>query len=111
MAAIDEDILKDVREILGQEININKQGWAIYWCPKHPDEQRAGTQENLTSVSISVQVDTTAFGAGSKVDPCVGSQKSLARITNPNPRQMAISSVESQREKVLVIVSQMSTKL
>jgi DNA primase len=43
MAAIDEGILKDVREILGQEININKQGWAIYWCPKHPDEQRAGT--------------------------------------------------------------------
>lgn len=38
-----ESILADVRKILGPEIKITKRGWAIYWCPSHPDESQGGT--------------------------------------------------------------------
>jgi DNA primase len=39
-----EEILAEARQILGtQEIEITKKGWAVFWCPAHPDEAQAGT--------------------------------------------------------------------
>jgi hypothetical protein len=38
-----EEILAEARKILGaQEIEITKKGWAVFWCPAHPDESQAG---------------------------------------------------------------------
>src|SRR5574339_564500 len=38
-----EEILADVRKILGEEIRITKRNWAVYWCPNHPDESQKGS--------------------------------------------------------------------
>jgi hypothetical protein len=41
--ATNEEILAEARKILGaQEIEITKKGWAVFWCPAHPDEAQAG---------------------------------------------------------------------
>ncbi len=41
---VNEEILAEARQILGaQEIEITKKGWAVFWCPDHPDEAQAGT--------------------------------------------------------------------
>ncbi len=39
-----DQILEEARRILKtNELRINKKGWAEFWCPAHPDEQRGGT--------------------------------------------------------------------
>jgi DNA primase len=39
-----DQILEEARKILKtNELRINKKGWAEFWCPAHPDEQRGGT--------------------------------------------------------------------
>jgi len=39
-----DQILEESRKILKtNELRINKKGWAEFWCPAHPDEQRGGT--------------------------------------------------------------------
>ena len=39
-----DQILDEARKILKtNELRINKKGWAEFWCPAHPDEQRGGT--------------------------------------------------------------------
>ena len=41
---VNEEILAEARKILGSnEIEITKKGWAVFWCPAHPDEAQAGT--------------------------------------------------------------------
>lgn len=70
-----EDILKDVRKILGQEIRITKRNWAIYWCPSHPDEsQKGSTGEPNFGVDLSTG-RYNCFRCGFKG----GSLKSLAK--------------------------------
>ena len=70
-----QDILVDVRKILGQEIRITRRGWAVYWCPKHPDEaQKGSTGEPNFGVDLSTG-RYNCFRCGFKG----GSLKSLAR--------------------------------
>lgn len=39
-----DQILEEARKILRtNELRVNKKGWAEFWCPAHPDEQRGGT--------------------------------------------------------------------
>src|SRR5574339_1017602 len=39
-----DQILDEARRILKtNELRRNKTGWAEFWCPAHPDEQRGGT--------------------------------------------------------------------
>jgi len=73
-----QDILADVRKILGQEIRITKRNWAVYWCPKHPDESQIGS---TGEPNFGVDLNTgryNCFRCGFKG----GSLKSLARAVS-----------------------------
>ena len=75
MLQTSEDILADVRKILGEEIRITKRNWAVYWCPSHPDEaQKGGTGEPNFGVDLNTG-RYNCFRCGFKG----GSLKSLAR--------------------------------
>lgn len=75
MLQTSEDILADVRKILGEEIRITKRNWAVYWCPSHPDESQKGS---TGEPNFGVDLNTgryNCFRCGFKG----GSLKSLAK--------------------------------
>jgi hypothetical protein len=44
MEQMRDQILEEARKILKtNELRINQKGWAEFWWPAHPDEQRGGT--------------------------------------------------------------------
>ena len=80
-----DQILDEARRILKtNELRINKKGWAEFWCPAHPDEQRG---ETTAVPNFAIDLNTGryhCFRCGFKGGSLYSLAKSLARTIDPS---------------------------